>query len=50
MSIGILREIKNNENWVAVVPSGVETLTRGGHAVFVEAEAGATVVPDTDSV
>ena len=63
MNIGVVREIKNNENRVAVVPSGVETLTRGGHAVFVEAgagagtslpdpeyqEAGATVLPDAAS-
>ena len=40
MNIGVPREVKNNENRVAVVPSGVETLTRAGHAVFVEAGAG----------
>lgn len=41
MNIGVPREIKNNENRVAVVPSGVETLTRAGHTVWVEAGAGA---------
>ena len=41
MNIGVVREIKNNENRVAVVPSGVETLTKAGHSVFVEAGAGA---------
>jgi len=49
MKIGVVREIKNNENRVAVVPSGVETLTRAGHQVFVEAGAGAgTSLPDAD--
>ena len=48
MNIGVLREIKNNENRVAVVPSGVETLTKAGHAVFVETGAGAgTSLPDS---
>jgi len=41
MTIGVPREIKNNENRVAVVPSGVETLTKAGHLVFVESGAGA---------
>jgi len=40
MNIGVPREVKNNENRVAVVPSGVETLTKAGHAVFVEVGAG----------
>lgn len=64
MNIGVVREIKNNENRVAVVPSGVETLTRAGHTVFVEtragegtslkdeayAEAGAQILPNAASV
>ena len=49
MNIGVVREIKNNENRVAVVPSGVETLTKAGHAVFVETRAGAgTSLTDED--
>ncbi len=40
MKIGVVKEIKNNENRVSVVPSGVETLTRAGHTVYVEAHAG----------
>ena len=40
MKIGVVKETKNNENRVAVVPSGVETLTRAGHTVYVEANAG----------
>ena len=41
MIIGVPKEIKENENRVAVVPSGVETLTAHGHSVLVEAGAGA---------
>ena len=40
MNIGVPKEIKDNENRVAVVPSGVETLTTQGHAVLVERGAG----------
>ena len=48
MNIGVPREVKNNENRVAVVPSGVETLTRAGHVVRVEAGAGlGTSIPDS---
>ena len=47
MKIGVVKEIKNNENRVAVVPSGVETLTKAGHTVFVETGAGmGTSLPD----
>jgi alanine dehydrogenase len=41
MNIGVPREVKNNENRVAVVPSGVETLVQAGHTVWVESGAGA---------
>ncbi|TGB04060.1 alanine dehydrogenase [Halobacillus salinus] len=40
MKIGIPREIKNNENRVAMTPSGVVSLTNEGHEVFVETQAG----------
>jgi alanine dehydrogenase len=40
MKIGVPKEIKDNENRVAVVPSGVEMLTEHGHTVLVEHEAG----------
>ncbi|TFI75808.1 alanine dehydrogenase [Carnobacterium divergens] len=40
MRIGIPKEIKNNENRVAIVPAGVATLVEAGHEVFVENEAG----------
>ncbi len=40
MQIGIPKEIKNNENRVALPPSYVEDLSRRGHNVVVETEAG----------
>ncbi|MEW9500669.1 alanine dehydrogenase [Jeotgalibacillus marinus] len=40
MRIGIPREIKNNENRVAITPSGVHHLVNHGHEVFVEVDAG----------
>ena len=49
MNIGVVREIKNNENRVALVPSGVEALTRAGHAVLVQSGAGeGTSIADAD--
>jgi len=38
--IGVPKEIKTNENRVAVVPAGVEALTSHGHTVLVEQGAG----------
>ena len=40
MKIGIVKEIKNNEYRVAVVPSGVAEFIRREHEVFVEHDAG----------
>ncbi|KGR91161.1 alanine dehydrogenase [Ureibacillus massiliensis 4400831 = CIP 108448 = CCUG 49529] len=40
MKIGIPKEIKNNENRVAMTPAGVVTLTNAGHEVFIETGAG----------
>lgn len=40
MKIGIPKEIKNNENRVALPPSGVFDLTSRGHQVLVETNAG----------
>ncbi len=40
MVIGVPKEIKTNENRVAVVPAGVETLVAHGHTVLVERDAG----------
>nr|WP_202421626.1 alanine dehydrogenase [Nocardiopsis alba] len=38
--IGVPREIKNHEYRVAITPAGVHELTRRGHEVFVERDAG----------
>jgi alanine dehydrogenase len=41
MRIGIPREVKNHEYRVAITPAGVNELTRHGHEVLIEHEAGA---------
>ena len=60
MKIGVPKEIKTNENRVALVPAGAEALTAAGHTVFIErgagegsgfgdemyTEVGAQIVPD----
>lgn len=40
MIIGVPKEIKNNENRVALTPAGVVELTKRGHDVFVQSTAG----------
>jgi len=40
MIIGVPKEIKNNENRVALTPSGVKELINHGHTVYVQATAG----------
>ncbi|SEI98403.1 alanine dehydrogenase [Bhargavaea ginsengi] len=40
MRIGIPKEIKNNENRVAMTPAGVATLATAGHEVIIEKGAG----------
>ena len=64
MIVGVPREIKAEENRVAVVPAGVEALIRGGHEVRVErmagegsgfpdeayARVGATIVDDPEAL
>ena len=40
MIIGVLKEIKADENRVAVTPAGVEIMTQHGHKVLVEKGAG----------
>lgn len=40
MIVGIPKEIKNNENRVAITPAGVEALKHAGHDVYVETNAG----------
>ena len=40
MKIGVPKEIKNNENRVALTPAGVKELVKRGHEVFVQSTAG----------
>ena len=40
MKIGVPKEIKTNENRIALVPAGAESLVAAGHSVLVEAGAG----------
>jgi alanine dehydrogenase len=64
MKIGIPKEIKTNENRVAVTPAGVQEFSKQGHEIFIQqgageesgfldatyAAAGATVLPDIENV
>ncbi|HEX9727066.1 MAG TPA: alanine dehydrogenase [Gemmatimonadales bacterium] len=64
MIVGVPKEIKTNENRVALVPAGAETLVGMGHTVLVEQSAGdgsgfsdheyaavgATLVPNVEDV
>ncbi len=40
MIIGVPKEIKNNENRVALTPAGTQELARRGHTVYLQAGAG----------
>lgn len=40
MIIGVPKEIKNNENRVALTPAGASELVKNGHTVYVQASAG----------
>ncbi len=64
MIIGVPKEIKDSEYRVAMVPAGVEILTKAGHTVLIEtgagrgtgiadeeyAQAGARILPDARNV
>ena len=64
MIIGIPKEVKNNENRVAITPSGVREFKKRGHRIYIQStagdgsgftddiysEAGAEVLPDIESV
>jgi alanine dehydrogenase len=51
MKVGIPREVKNHEYRVAITPDGVHELTRHGHEVFVEKDAGlGSAIPNEDYV
>lgn len=63
MIIGVPKEIKNNENRVALTPAGAKELVKRGHSVYVQhtagegsgflddeyAEAGATILPTIEA-
>ena len=40
MIVGVPKEIKNNENRVAITPAGVEAMIKAGHTVVIEDNAG----------
>ncbi|MES2796332.1 MAG: alanine dehydrogenase, partial [Bacteroidota bacterium] len=40
MIIGVPKEIKNNENRVALTPAGVAEFRKNGHQVYVQTNAG----------
>lgn len=40
MVIGVPKEIKNNENRVALTPAGTQELVKRGHSVYVQTQAG----------
>lgn len=51
MIIGVPKEIKNNENRVALTPAGVVSFVQAGHKVLIEKEAGiGSGFADTDYV
>ena len=64
MIIGVPKEIKNNENRVALTPSGAQELTKVGHTVYIQQtdgedsgfldhdyqEAGAEILPSIEAV
>ncbi len=41
MIVGVPKEVKQDEYRVAMVPAGVEELTRAGHTVLIQSGAGA---------
>ncbi len=40
MKVGVVREIKSQENRVALTPAGVDRFVEAGHEVFVESQSG----------
>ena len=43
MKIGVPKEIKTNENRIALVPAGAESLVAAGHTVLVETSGAVTI-------
>jgi alanine dehydrogenase len=51
MKVGVPSEVKNHEYRVAITPSGVHELSRAGHQVFIQQDAGTgSAIPDADFV
>ncbi len=51
MIIGVPKEIKANENRVAITPAGVHSLKQNGHTVYIEAGAGlGSMITDAEYV
>jgi alanine dehydrogenase len=51
MKVGVPKELKNHEYRVAITPAGVHELSRAGHQVFIEENAGTgSAIPDSDFV
>jgi alanine dehydrogenase len=49
MRIGVPKEVKSDEYRIAMMPVGAEVLTKAGHEVFIETNAGASSgFPDAD--
>lgn len=40
MIIGVPKEIKNNENRVAIIPANIKVLIKSGHSVYIQKDAG----------
>lgn len=51
MIVGVPKEIKNNENRVALTPAGTKELVKRGHTVYIEKSAGVgSGFPDEDYI
>lgn len=50
MIIGVPKEIKNNENRVAVTPAGITEFRKHGHTVYVQTDAGKAAVSPTANI
>jgi len=47
MQVGVLKEIKSDEYRVAMIPVGIEELTRCGHKIVIQSGAGlGSGIPD----
>jgi len=49
MIVGVLKEIKAEENRVSMTPAGVEVLKENGHTILVQQDAGAATGFDDEA-